>query len=843
MLFELKMAWRETRAAAKKFVFMVVAIALGVGALTGIKGFSSALDRAMSKSARDLIASDFAVRMNAVPGKNELAVLESLVQRGAVMTQVTQTLSMAASEESAPPLLSNLKAVDPQFYPFYGNVELDPPQQLRDILKDDTAVVSQDFLTRAGTSVGRTVQVGTTNFRIAAVLKSEPDRLSSGIDLGPRILITRKALQQTGLIQFGSRTSESFLYRLPERGLSLDQAKRIINQGMPRAARIVDYRDPNPSLSRGLERTANYLSLIGLLAVLLSGLGVAMTIHSYLQQKLDHIAILKCLGGRSARIIRIYLIQGMILGVAGSILGVGLGYGIQLLFPMYLQGLINLPTDLQFAPGAIVQGFLIGIITTLLFLLPPLLAIQRVRPARVFLREMPDTQQSMLRRLSRDRISLVAGLLLLIGIGLLASWLADSLRWGFAFLGGLAGSIAVLSAGAKLLLQGLKKLPRASSLPLRHGIKNLNRPGNHITSVLVALGIGVAFILTVYFIQTSLLAQLVKAAPADYPNVFLLGVTDADKLALGQFLKSRPGIVEAGTPIPMIPARLRRVDSKTAEELGGTQNDRRYFQHEFSLTWAEDLPPDSRILQGKWWQPPYVEPMISVEEHAAERMNLGVGSTLEFESSGKLIKARVASIRRAEFDRPGTSNQFLFSPGSLEGLPASYVGTIRMEPSAVAALQKELFARFPNVTSIDVGQVLVRVQELLDKIASIIRFVALFAILAGTVMLASSVMATRYQRVREAVILKTLGATRSQVSRIQAAEFLIVGLVAGFIGGLLAAIAAHYLLGNLLNTVFEFKWAPLLIGTVATAALAIATGWIASRGIMNHRPLEVLREN
>jgi putative ABC transport system permease protein len=306
---------------------------------------------------------------------------------------------------------------------------LEPPQPLSAILKDDTAAVSQDFLTRTGTSVGKTVQVGTVNLRIAAVLKSEPDRLSSGIDLGPRILITRKALQQTGLIQFGSRASESFLYRLPERGLSLDQAREIINQGMPRAARIVDYRDPNPSLSRGLERTANYLSLIGLLAVLLSGLGVAMTIHSYLQQKLDHIAILKCLGGRSARIIRIYLIQGMMLGVAGSILGVGLGYGIQLLFPIYLQGLINLPTDLQFAPGAVVQGFLIGIITTLLFLLPPLLAIQGVRPARVFLREMPETRQSMLRRLSRDRISLVAALLLLVGIGLLASWLADSLRW------------------------------------------------------------------------------------------------------------------------------------------------------------------------------------------------------------------------------------------------------------------------------------------------------------------------------------------------------------------------------------------------------------------------------
>jgi putative ABC transport system permease protein len=235
--------------------------------------------------------------------------------------------------------------------------------------------------------------------------------------------------------------------------------------------------------------------------------------------------------------------------------------------------------------------------------------------------------------------------------------------------------------------------------------------------------------------------------------------------------------------------------------------------------------------------------MVSVGENAARILKIHVGSSVEFSSSGRTVRGKVASIREVEFGRPGSNNQFIFSPGPLDGFPASYVGALRMPPSEVARFQSALFARFPGVTSIDAGQVLARVQQLLDKITNVIRFIALFAILAGIIILASSVASTRYQRVREAVLLKTLGATRAQVARIQAAEFLIIGLAAGLIGCLLAAGAADYLLGRLLETEFRLQWLPLVIGTLATSALAIGTGWMASRGVLNHKPLEILREN
>jgi putative ABC transport system permease protein len=842
MVFEIRMAWRETRLAFRRFVFMILAISLGVGCLTGLKGFSQALDRSIFRSARDLIAADMTAQMNTPPNPDEIRVLESLTDRGAELTRTTETLSMVSPTDKSEAILSDVRAVNPEIYPFYGKVELEPPIPLRQALTDGSAVVSQSLLSRTGISVGDRIQIGSSLFRISAILKSEPDRIAFGIDVGPRILITRRGLEQSGLIQFGSRASETFLYRLPPTGLSLEEARDIIASGIDRRVRITDYRNPNPSVSRGLERGARFLSLIGLLALLVGGLGVSTTVHTYLRQKLDSIAILKCLGGRSKQIIRIYLVQGLALGALGSAIGVALGYLMQLLLPRLLKGLVDLPANLELAPGAALQGFSIGIVTTLLFLLPPLLAIRKIQPMRVFLREMPETQYSTLRRLRQDSVPLASSLILLLGVGLVASWVAGSLRWGASFMAGLVGCILVLVFAAHLLLVFIRRIPRISFLALRHGLKNLNRPGNHVVSVLVALGLGVAFVLTTYFVQTSLISQIVKSAPEDFPNVFLLGVTESDKNELLDFLNSQNDI-DTKTLIPMLSSRLLSIDGKTADQMDLKPYERRYFRMEFSLTWNESMPPDTRIVEGQWWRPPFDSPMISVGDNAAERLKIHVGSVLEFDIGGKTARGKVVNIRDVEFSRPGSSNQFIFSPGSLDGFPVSYIGSIRMVPDRVPDFQGALFRQFPNVTSIDVGDVLVRVQNLLDKMSTVIRFIAFFAIISGIIILASSVVSTRYLRIREAALLKTLGATRSLVTLIQTAEFLIIGSAAGLIGGTLAAIAARLLLGNLLDTEFDFQWIPLVAGIVATALLTCATGYLASRGVLNHKPLEILREN
>jgi putative ABC transport system permease protein len=843
MLFEIRLAWRETRPALKRFIFLVAAVALGVGAITGLKGFSRALDRSINKSARDLIAADMAVRMNVPVSPDELVALESLIDRGAEFTRTTETLSMVSSPGSRNTVLSDIRAVDPGRYPYYGSVELDPPMPLSRALSGNGTVVSRDLLIRIGVSPGDSVQIGAGRFRINAILKSEPDRIAFGIDIGPRILISREGLERSELIQFGSRATESFLYRFPSQGLGLDEARDILYANLERRIRITDYRNPNPRVSRGLERTANFLGLLGLLALLVGGLGISTTMYTYLQQKLDSIAILKCLGGRSKQILRIYMVQGLALGLLGSALGVGLGYFVQLLFPRLLKGLVDLPARLELAPGAAIQGFTIGLLTTLIFLLPPLLAVRKVRPIRLLLREMPETRHSTIRRLLQDPLPFMASLILVLGTGLAASWVAGSLSWGFAFMAGLAGCIAILAPVAWFLLWLLRRLPQLPSLVLRQGLKNLNRPGNHIVSVMVALGLGVAFVLTIYFIQTSLISQIVKSAPSDFPNVFLMGITERDIPALPEFLKGYRDI-EYQSLIPSISSRLVRIDGHAPPGRPGREGDeRRGGWREFTLTWSEALPPDTRIVEGRWWRPPFAAPMLSVEEYAAERYRIQIGSIVEFDISGRIVRGEVVNIRRTEFPRPGGSNQFILSPGALDGFPASYIGTVRMSSSGVGAFQKALFDRFPAVTSIDVGEVLVRIQDLLDKLSVVIRFVALFAIASGLIILASSVISTRYQRIRETVLFRTLGATRSQLRRRLTVELSAVGFAAGLIGGILAAVVSDYLLGNLLDTEFDLQWMPLLSGAVITALLTAVTGWLAGRGVLRHKPLEILREN
>ena len=236
------------------------------------------------------------------------------------------------------------------------------------------------------------------------------------------------------------------------------------------------------------------------------------------------------------------------------------------------------------------------------------------------------------------------------------------------------------------------------------------------------------------------------------------------------------------------------------------------MRNEFTLTWSESIPPDTRIVEGRWWKPPFPVSMISVGEEAARQFKIRIGSILEFDASGRTVRGKVANVRSIEFSRPGISNQFIFSPGSLSDVPVSYIGTVRMDPSRVADFQSALFKQYPGITSIDVGQVLVRIQELLDKISAVIHFVAVFAIISGIIILASSVVSTRHQRMKEAILFKTLGATRRQVLGIQAAEFLILGSAAGLVGGTLAAITAYFLLGKLLDTEFAFQWIPLLTG-------------------------------
>ena len=844
-----KIAYREARAARAKFLFVILAVAAGVGSLTGVRGFSTSFRTMLLRDARTLMAADLSARLFALPDEKQMAALRGLEARGVRWTWVTETVTMVSSAAVPEPILVSVKAVDPKLYPFYGTVKLIPVASLQTALSPENIVVSNDLLLRLKVNVGDMVRAGGQEFRIAALVDTEPDRMSGTLNVGPRVMMSRGGLDRTGLIRFGSRAAQRFLFRLAPRGPGVEETRHILNRTFPDAM-VIDFRQTNPTITHGLDRATTFLSLVSLIALIVGALGVATAMHSHLQQKMDSIAIMKCLGARSSQIIRIYVAQTLALGLAGGLAGVALGLAVQRAFPGLIARYFQMHIGVGWDWAAAAQGLIAGLLTTLLFTLPPLLSIRRVHPGLVLRREMSESKPVWSERLRNARPSLFAGGLILCGLGGIAAWLSggtsrDAMRLGAYFIGGLVASLMALAAVAWVLLRTLKALLRTAAgarLPanLRHGVANLYRPGNQAQSVLVALGLGVMFSLTIYLVQHSMLADIARSAPPGMPNVFLIGITEAQKEPLRQMLRSQPGV--EGTPeiVPNVSVRLVSVNGTPVENLGFHGWGRRFLQTR-SASWSASKPEHTEIVQGTWCGTG-IPACVSVAEEAAKILNVQPGSRLQFSAFGRSMDVQVTSIHRTEAIRVGANNEFIFDPATLAGLPAIFYGGVRVKPSAVPALQRVAYAKFPTVSVINAADVLQIVQDVVDQIALVIRFISLFTILAGVIILAASVAGTRFRRIREVVILKTLGATRRRVAGIFSVEFLILGLVAGLMGSLLATGFSSLLLKRFFEGHFRFEPLPNVLAIVLTALIANTAGWLASFRILGRKPLEVLRE-
>src|SRR5437660_875592 len=437
----LKIARREARSARAKFLFVILAVAAGVGSLTGVRGFSDSFRSMLLRDARTLMAADLTARLFALPADDQMAAILGLETRGVQWTWVTETVTMVSSTPVPEPVLISVKAVDPKVYPFYGEVKLNPPQPLRQALAPDSIVVSNDLLLRLKVHVGGTVRAGGQDCRIAGLVATEPDRMSGSLDVGPRVMMSREGLDRTGLIRFGSRAAQRFLFRLGAGAPGVEQTRRILKRALP-DAQIIDFRETHPTITRGLDQATLFLSLVSLIALIVGALGVATAMHSHLQHRMDSIAIMKCIGARSGQIIRIYVAQTLALGLAGGLAGIALGLAVQRTFPSLIARYFQLQIGVNLDwPGA-AQGLAAGLLTTLLFTLPPLLSIRRVHPGLVLRREMPESKANWRERLRNARPAMAAGGLILCGLGAIAAWLsgesaADGLRLGGYFIGGM----------------------------------------------------------------------------------------------------------------------------------------------------------------------------------------------------------------------------------------------------------------------------------------------------------------------------------------------------------------------------------------------------------------------
>jgi putative ABC transport system permease protein len=894
----MRIAWREMRASRTKFLFVVLSVAIGVGSLTGVRGFSTSFRHMLLDQARTLMAGDLTARVFALPTPQQEAALRGLETRGVRRTWITETVTMASSTSTSDPLLISVKAVDPAAYPFYGVLKLNPPRPLRAALDPQTVVVSDDLLVRLDVRTGDMLHIGGQDFRIAGVVVSEPDRMTGSLNVGPRVMIARAGLDRTGLITAGSRAAERYLFALPAQGgPDVAQARAVLKQAFPEAV-IADYRETHPLITRGLDRSTTFLSLIGLIALVIGAMGVASAMHAHLLQKMDSIAVMKCMGARSAQVIRIYTAQTLMLGLGGGVIGVAFGVAVAAAFPGLIARYFALDVARYWSPWPAVQGIAVACLVTLLFTLPPLLEIRDIRPALIFRRDvetmsvpgpgreklgknvvrigthwcgMLQLATARLRAHSfsapeggaasshtRGRIpwhrtmapQYVARLAILLGTGAVAATLTegsfdDALRTGGFFALALAIALGLLTLAGRAMLRGFRWFLRRTGARLpslvRHGMANLYRPGNQAQAAVVSLGVGVMFTLTVFLVQSALVDQIRGSAPPGMPNVFLLDIPANQRAALSDFIRRQPGVKEAPEVAFAVAARIAAIDGEPLDKRPLHEFDRRFLRTR-TVTAIDAMPPDTVILHGAWWRPGDREPQICVAEEAAKILHLTPGAMVDWNIWNRSLRTRVACIERTESIRMTGRFEFIFNSGQLDNLPAVYYGSARVRPPDVAALVRVVYKAFPTVTVVNVADVMQIVEDVVQRIAAVIRFISGFTILAGAVMVASSVAGTRFRRMREVVTLKTLGATRRRIAWIFSVEFLALGTVAGLMGSLLAGGFAALVLKQLLKVDFHPALPTHTVAVLLSALVATAAGWAASFRVLGRKPLEILRE-
>ncbi len=847
--------WRDLKSAPGKFGFVVLSVAIGVAALVGVRGLSDSFRMTLNSEARSLLAGDLSARLFRAPAPDELDKIAAIEARsgGKIRsTWVEETVSMASVSTNPVPLLVSLKAVDPAEYPFYGTAELDPVMPLHQALAGDSAVVADEFLVRLNAHVGDTLRLGGRDFRITAVLKQEPDRITAGMGLGPRVMVSEAALAETGLLAPGSRASRRLLVKLPDtppKGVTVDAETAAIRTQLEAAlpdAQVMDYREGNPALTRGLDNATSILSLICLVAMVLGAIGVAMAMHAHLEQRMDMLAILKAIGADSSDLLRIFLLQTLGLGLAGGLLGVAAGVAVMAALPAAFGQLLPVHVILQFPWQSALAGLGTGLLTTLLFCLPPLLDVRAVRPVLVLRRMVeqgPSGIGGWFARWWARRLQIGVAVAVIAGLAAIAWTLSDSPKVGawFAFL--FTVTLLVLLILAAVTLVALRFLLNRTRLHLpsflRQGLANLYRPGNQSAAVLAALGTGVMLILAVYLMQKDLLLDLRETASPKLPNVFLVDVRSAEVDGVKAFFAHQAGVSQQLSLMPVVMGRFISINGQQVDQMKGQHYPVRMLESA-ELTWADTPPEGDKVTAGAWWTSSSAAE-IAIGDGVAQRLHVGVGSSVELETGGTTRTLKVAAIYRADGQHLGARVPFVLPSGLISDQPATWYGGAHIDPKQVPAMERAFFAAYPTITIINVADVLERIEDVVDQITFVVRLLAGFSILAGLTILASSIASTRFRRMQEAVVLKTLGATRMRVVRTFSVEFSVLGLLAGAVGVVFANLLTRVLLHRL-DIGFQIAWGATATALVGTALLATATGWIASYRILGLRPLEVLRE-
>ena len=839
----LRLAWRESRTARRRLLLYMSSISFGVAALVAIDSFSANVTQSVHDQSRALMGGDAAVVSRQAFTRSVDSTLAFLVDRAGIrIERQTNFPSMVANPRLLTTRLVDVRAVS-SGYPLYGAIVSAPADAWQGLHRGRNLIVDRGLLVTLSASIGDSLTLGNATFRISGVIQSVPGDVGIAAVVGPRVYVSSLNLPATGLLAFGSRASYEAVVKLPTT-LSAESFQRLYDRQFRAAgARIRTAGRNEERLSNTIDQMSDFLALVGLVALLLGGIGVASGVHAFVMRKIDTVAILRCVGATSRQVMIIYVAQAAVMGLIGAAIGAAFGIGMQVLFPRFLKDFLPVDVPVSLIPSAIVTGLLIGIWVALIFALRPLVAVRSVSPLQALRRE---TDAEVLRRARFDSMHIVVNIAIIGSLLALGLARAQTFTRGLAYSAAIAGAIAVLWLVAAGLTRSARRLARPSlPFPFRQGIAALYRPGNQTRSVVLALGFGVFLIGTLYQVQRNLLRSLNGRIEESRANIVFFDVQQSMIDGVDSIIRAGGHTIVERTPlirmrVAAINGVYLRRDSLRARRVGWAGN------REYNSTFRESLTEAERITQGTWFSPTHAPgelPEVSIEEEVGTQLGLTLGDTVTWDVQGVEVPTRVTSFREVQWANFQTNFFVVFSPDALADAPKQYVVLAdASDPTAIARLQGSLIARYPTVSSIDLTLVRRTILDVIGKVTTAIRFLAFLSLGLAVPVLFSAVSATRRQRLREGVLLKTLGATRRQIVRIMLSEYALLGGLGAFAGVALSTAGAWGLMQFVFKQPFIPALLPMAVVAIAMMGISVTIGLLTGREVFSETPMTALRE-
>lgn len=839
MSFIAAMTMREMRASWKRLLFFFICLSIGVGAIVAIRSVIQSVRAVFDGEARSLLSADATIWSNR-PLTPEVTqkIDERLRAAGARSINSIELGTMVRpAERPGSARMVELRAVDEGF-PFYGELKLEGQRFDYSLLRDSGVLVRPELIAQLGVSVGDGLMIGNHRFTIRGVIEAEPGRRLGAFSLGPRVFVSTADLPKTGLLGFGSRANYARLLKVPDN--QLDQLVNHLRGDFRNTfARIRSYKATEEDIGEDFVRAENYLSLVGLVIVILGGIGVSSVTRVFVAQKIRSIAILKCVGGRSWQLLAIYMAQVIMLGIAGSAFGVLLAWAAIRAIPSTLAAAATpgVVVDYGLTVPAVVQGFGIGFLVSVLFSMVPLLDVRHVKPSLLL------RSESTARRL--DLLQIAVAVLVAAGLVALTVWQAGSLRVGLVVAVGFVVTAAVLHVAGIVLIKAIAPLAQTQWFPLRHAVLQLSRPGSQARIVLLAVGLGSFFIVGVRSLQQNLVDEISVNVSTESPDMFLLDIQQDQVNGVRDLLNKykRPG-----TEVRLLPVLRARVVGVEGQEIVLENYEdvrgRGSLAREYTVTYRPQLERNERVVAGTWWEGSSGEAEVSIEESIRERFRINPGDTMRFDVMGRTIAARVTSVRHVEWsDSRAGGFMFVFRPGVFDNAPHGSISFFRGpdDSQTRGRLQAELVSLYPNVSVIDGREMLNAIRTVIDNVTLAVTVVGSLVVFSGLLILIGAVAMTKFRRIYEAAIFKTLGATRGMIASVLLLEYGVLGALAGTIGSL-GAIALTW---GISRFALDIPWRALPLvsvsGIVISAILVAVVGVAASWEVLQRKPLATLR--